>query len=62
MVQYYINSKPVPKAIARHWLESGLPNLSRDEVLSLMSQAFRKDANAVKVLANCGVEVFQIRG
>lgn len=61
MIQWYINSRPVPRAIARHHLETALPNRTSTDIPYLMSQAFRKDADAIRLLADHGVSVAQLR-
>jgi hypothetical protein len=61
MIQFYINSRPVPRAVARHHLEQGNPSRTSAELSALMSQAFRKDAEAVKFLASYGVSVAQVQ-
>lgn len=61
MIQWYINSRPVPRAIARQRLETALPNRTPTDIQYQMSQAFRKDATAIRLLAECGVHVEQLR-
>jgi hypothetical protein len=61
VIQFYINSRPVPRAVARHHLEQGNPSRTSAELSALMSQAFRKDDKAVKFLASYGVSVAQVQ-
>lgn len=61
MIQFYINSRPVPRAIARHHLEQSSPSASPVDIGRLMSAAFRRDPIAVQRLAAYGVEVAQVR-
>ena len=62
MIQWYINSKPVPKAIARVHLENAMPYKTRTDILYQMTQAFRKQSEAITLLADHGVSVEQLRG
>lgn len=55
MIQWYINSRPVPKAIARVHLENAMPYRTAREIASAMTGALKKDDFFVKVLAEHGV-------
>lgn len=57
MIQWYINNRPVPKAIARNHLETAMPNRTRTDIQYQMTQAFRKDTTAIRILADHGVHV-----
>lgn len=61
MIQFYLNSRPVPRAIARHHLEQADPRASLDDVSRLMSAAFRRDQTAINRMAAFGVSVAQVR-
>ena len=56
MIQWYINSRPVPKAIARVHLENAMPYRTAREIASAMNNAMKNDDFFVKVLANHGVQ------
>ena len=55
MIQWYINNRPVPKAIARVHLENAMPYRTAREIASAMNNAMKNDDFFVKVLANHGV-------
>jgi|LauGreDrversion4_2_1035121.scaffolds.fasta_scaffold115698_6 hypothetical protein len=57
MVQWYINSRPVPKAIARVHLENAMPYRTAREIAKAMASALKDDEFFVKVCANHGVSV-----
>lgn len=57
MIQFFINSRPVPRAVARHHLEQGNPSRTSAELSAVMSKAVAKDAEAVHFLAVYGVHV-----
>jgi hypothetical protein len=57
MVQWYINSKPVPKAIARVQLENAMPYRTAREIAKAMTGALKKEEFFVKVCADHGVSV-----
>ncbi len=61
MIQFYINSRPVPRAVARHHLEQGNPSRTSAELSGLMSQAVKMDKEAIKFLASYGVSVQQVQ-
>ena len=62
MIQWYINSKPVPRAIARVHLENAMPYRTANDIKSAMTHALKNDESANKVLASCGVSVFNLKG
>jgi hypothetical protein len=43
MIQWYINSRPVPKAIARVHLENAMPYRTAREIASAMNNAMKND-------------------
>jgi hypothetical protein len=61
MIQFYVNSRPVPRAVARHHLEQGNPSRTSAELSGLMSQAVKMDKEAIKFLASYGVSVEQVQ-
>lgn len=61
MIQFFINSRPVPRAVARHHLEQGNPSRTSAELSALMSQAVKMDKEAIKFLASYGVSVQQVQ-
>ena len=57
MVQFFINSRPVPRAIARHHLGMANPSRSLGDLSGLMSKAVAGDSQAVRFLAVYGLSV-----
>lgn len=57
MVQFFINSRPVPRAIARHHLGMANPSRSLGELSGLLSKAVAGDSQAVRFLAVYGLSV-----
>lgn len=57
MVQFFINSKPVPRAMARFQLVEANPSRSVAELSGIMSKAVAGDSQAVRFLAVYGVSV-----
>jgi hypothetical protein len=55
MIQWYINARPVPKAIARVHLENAMPYRTAREIASAMTGALKGDAFFKKALADYGV-------
>lgn len=58
MIQFYINSRPVPRAIARHHLELGL--LDSDLVKVLLTQAVKGDKPALRHISDYGISVVEV--
>lgn len=62
MIQYFINSRPVPRAVARHHLE--LSGLSHVSALNHMSGANpnngEPDPQSVRVLAERGISLARV--
>jgi len=56
MVQYYINSRPVPRAIARHYLAQARPHIDIKTINSMLTWA-KSDAKAAAHCAEFGVSV-----
>ena len=61
MIQFYINSRPVPRAVARHHLEEGNPSRNSAMLSEVMTKAVRQDAEAVRFLASYGVHVERVQ-
>lgn len=60
MIQYYINSRPVPRAIARHHLCESLNGVSIETAQEILKQARQTDIfgkNALKLLADHGISI-----
>lgn len=57
MIQYYINNRPVPRAIARHHLTSALPYDTPADIQRLLSDAVKNEGMALKKCAYFGVLV-----
>jgi hypothetical protein len=55
MIQWYINNRPVPKAIARVHLENAMPYRTAREIASAMTGAMKGEDFFVKTLADYGV-------
>jgi hypothetical protein len=60
MIQYYINSKPVPRAIARHHLQQARPMIRESYLSKQLFDASKNDPMAVKFCADFGVYVAKI--
>lgn len=60
MIQFYINNKPVPRAIARHHLNEGLKTAPITYINSLLSRAAKGDPSAADFCADYGVSVAKI--
>lgn len=60
MIQFYINSRPVPRAIARHHIAEACPQYSLTEVSHMMGAAVHRDWLAAQRLAAVGVFVHKI--
>jgi hypothetical protein len=61
MFQFYINSRPVPRAIARHHLEQSDPSRGSRVISALMGKALQQQNTAVRYLESHGVSVAQVR-
>ena len=57
MIQFFINSRPVPRAIARHHLGEANPSRPIQELSKLVSQAVAGDSEAVRFLSRYGVAI-----
>jgi hypothetical protein len=59
MIQYYINGRPVPRAIARHHLALARPHIDIKTINSMLTWA-KNDAKAAAHCADFGVSVANI--
>ena len=59
MIQYYINNRPVPRAIARQYLAEGIFN-PLFNIGTLLDRAVKNDKKAVKFCAAYGVQIANI--
>jgi len=57
MIQFFINSRPVPRAIARHHLGEANPARSIPELSKLVSKAVAGDGEALRFLSCYGVAI-----
>ena len=55
MIQWYINSRPVPKAIARVHLENAMPYRTAREISNAMTGSLKNEEFFIKVCAEHGV-------
>jgi hypothetical protein len=59
MIQYYINNRPVPRAIARHHLAQARPHIDL-KMINLMLTWAKTDSKAAAHCAEFGVSVHTI--
>jgi hypothetical protein len=59
MIQYYINNRPVPRAIARHHLQQARPHIDIKTINSMLTWALF-DAASAKHCAEFGISVAKI--
>lgn len=59
MIQYYINNRPVPRAIARHHLAQARPNIPMAIINGMLTWS-KFDDKAAKHCAEFGVSVAKI--
>ena len=57
MIQFYINSRAVPRAIARHHIASANPSSSLSDLSGIISRAVKGELEAVYFLAVYGVSL-----
>ena len=60
MIQFYINSRPVPRAVARQHLAEGLRTAPLTYVNSLLNRAARNDPSALDFCSDYGVFVAKL--
>ena len=60
MIQFFINSRPVPRAVARHHLEEGNPSRTSAELSAILTNAQKNNLEAMKFLASYGVSVERV--
>lgn len=59
MMQFFINSRPVPRAIARHHLQEAT-QLDPKILEKLIKRAIQDDPEAVRYLAEYGLTVLRV--
>jgi hypothetical protein len=59
MIQYYINNRPVPRAIARYHLAQARPHIDIKTIDSMLTWA-KTDSKAAAHCAEFGVSVYTI--
>jgi hypothetical protein len=59
MIQYYINNRPVPKAIARHHLQQAQPNIN-PKIINWVINWAASDDKAAAHCAAYGVHIANI--
>lgn len=57
MIQFFINSRPVPRAIARHRLEEANPRHTPQQIADKIRNALANDKEALRFLGAFGVEI-----
>lgn len=60
MIQYYINNRPVPRAIARHHLSQSVARWDLSALGAMLNRAARDDKDAIYWLTGHGVSVAHI--
>lgn len=61
MIQFYINSRPTPRAIARHHLEQATQK-PQNELDRIIREAISKHPAAINYLGHYGVEIGSTEG
>ena len=59
MIQYYINNRPVPRAIARQRLEQGNPTLSPSQISDALQRALNNDKHAAALIGQSGITIYK---
>lgn len=59
MIQYYINNRPVPRAIARHHLQQARPHIDIKTINSMLTWA-QFDKKAAAHCAEFGIHLSKI--
>jgi len=57
MIQFYINSRPVPRAIARHRIQEANPTASPQQLEKRIRDALAGDPQALQFLRAYGVDI-----
>lgn len=60
MIQFYINNRPVPRAIARHHLSQARPTMTLSEIDQLLRGAAKNSEIPTMLCANSGISVANI--
>lgn len=56
MIQFYINSRPVPRAVARSHLAKGAPHWTVNRINQYLNEA-KTDTTLARLIAEYGVSV-----
>jgi hypothetical protein len=59
MIQFYINSRPVPRAIARHHLQQAT-QLDPKALEKWIKRAITDDPQAIRFLSEYGVQLLRV--
>ena len=57
MIQFYINSRPVPRAIARHRIQEANPTTAPQQIERKIKEALSDDPQALQFLRAFGVDI-----
>jgi hypothetical protein len=57
MIQFFINSRPVPRAIARHRLEEANPRHTPEQIAEKIQEALANEPESIRFLGAFGVEI-----
>jgi len=57
MIQFFINSRPVPRAIARHRIQEANPQHSPQYIQKRIKEAIAEDCEAIRFLESFGVSI-----
>jgi hypothetical protein len=60
MIQYYINNRPVPRAIARHHLIDAMPYSEIAVIKQLIEKAAAGNVYAINRIAEFGIHIAKI--
>jgi hypothetical protein len=59
MIQYYINNRPVPRAIARQRLEQGNPSWTPSQISDALQRAVNNDKHAAALIGQSGISIYK---
>lgn len=59
MIQFYVNSRPVPRAIARHHLQQATQKPPK-ELEGWIKKAITEDPQAIRYLAEYGIQLHRV--
>lgn len=57
MIQFFINSRPVPRALARHRLQEANPQHSPQFIQKKIQEAISEDPKAIQFIESFGVSI-----